>query len=346
MAFNRHLERAETVFRITDIVIQSRAIHKKIEELGGFRDSSLLSVANDFWAIQRATSFEQAMVDYLYTEEAFRTAEMRIEWITNRAQALSELLDEIEDKFRRYNIPKLSDSETIVDYVGALDEFMGFWKDEVVRGRDKGIRSLIQRVQQLGQSETEQEEGKTTFEAIKAVVIELGVQISRHLIEYFLLMPKRDAIANKIDNVSVILQYLRVNDNSSIIKSFSSVVELVKNKMRDSGKCSMDLVANVSYVETEAEVHHLILGEVLRLDVALYSPHLPMMSVEDVYLSKGSLLRKEFENTLKKVSWKMNELKTELSSTGVGDEDPETWNHLKEEVKVGIEEIWNRLELK
>ncbi|PON54621.1 LOW QUALITY PROTEIN: hypothetical protein PanWU01x14_193620 [Parasponia andersonii] len=41
MAFNRHLEREEMVFRITDIVIQSRSIHKKIEELGAFRDSSL-----------------------------------------------------------------------------------------------------------------------------------------------------------------------------------------------------------------------------------------------------------------------------------------------------------------
>ncbi|PON85017.1 hypothetical protein TorRG33x02_192690 [Trema orientale] len=283
MALNRHLRRAEMACTITDIVIQSRAMQKKIEELDGFRD--------EFWAISNATSYAAAMVDHLFTEEEFRRAEMTIVYITSRAQALSKRINEFEEKCQRYNIPKLTDSETIVDQVTRV------------------------------------------------------YAISRHLIEYFLLMAKRDDIEFKIDNVSVIVRYLRVKHNSNIIKSFSSVVELVKKKIRDSGKRSMDLEENVSYDETEVEFHHMILQEVLRLDVALYSPHLPMMSVEDVYLSKGGLLRIEFEDTLKKVSWKMNELKTELSSTRVGDEDPETWNHLKEETEVGIKEIWNNLDI-
>ncbi|PON85014.1 hypothetical protein TorRG33x02_192660 [Trema orientale] len=317
---------------------------KKIEELDKLRDGFLSAEANEHKALLVAYNRTLRAVYDIQTKEEFKSCKMVIQRMANGAQALCKRLDEFEEKFRRYNVPKLSDSTSLLAYVKNLREFMKIWDEEAEKGRGKGEKSVIEWLQQLGQSE--QEERRDTFEEMKEVAIELGIQISHHLVEYFVLMAERDDIALKLDDVLVMIHYLSVEENSIVIPTFLSLVELVKRTLRESEKSSMHSTAYASYDETEQEVLHLILREVLRLEVAFCCPDLPMMLTDNVYLSMASHLMKVFENKLKQVNLKMNELKMESSSVRDRDEDQKTRNlDLKKELDTGMKEIWNSLDL-
>ena len=93
------------------------------------------------------------------------------------------------------------------------------------------------------------------------------------------------------------------------------------------------------------ELLQQILREVLRLEVALCCPDLPMMLIDDVYRFMGSHMLKVFQHKLEKVNWKINQLKMELMSFQDRSNYPKTWNLLKEKLDIGIKEIWNNLAL-
>ena len=94
-----------------------------------------------------------------------------------------------------------------------------------------------------------------------------------------------------------------------------------------------------SFDDTAQEIFRVILREVLRLEVALCCPDLPMTLTDDVYLCMGSHLREVFGNKLKVVIFEIHQLKMENLY-----EDPETLNHLAGTLIMGIKEIWNKLD--
>ncbi|PON33786.1 hypothetical protein PanWU01x14_349680 [Parasponia andersonii] len=342
--------------QLSEIVSHNKTIRKKIERLEKLKDGLFLKGAKqEMWAIEGGTRQVIMTMKNLKTEEEFKRYKATMERIEKGGQALSKYLDEFEEKFMKYNIPALSDSKDTRHDVEKLKEFMRIWKEEARKGRDKGEKSLMEWLQQLHQSG--QEERKTTFEEMKAVAVKLGVQISHHLVEYFLLMSvsaERDDMKQKLVHVGIILQCLGVEENSIVIERFLSVVELVDRTMRESEQCPTDCVSRnettekeekASVNEAEMEVFGLILREVLRLEVALCCPDLFMKLIDQVYLSMGSHLMMVFQNKLKKVTLKINELKMNVSPIRDQDGDLKTLNLLKEELDRGIKEIWNSLDL-
>ena len=328
------------------IVSHIKTIKKKMKELDDLGDGSLSEEEKEFKSLVAATECVESLVKNVKTEEELESSKKAIKSIIDRMQDLRKRLAEFEEKFQRYNIPKICDSKTLLDYLHKLQEFMKVWKQEVEKGREKGEKSLIEWLKQLGQSD--QERRKSTLREMKHVVIKPGIQISQRLIEYFLLMTfstDRNAIKRRLHDVDAMLRYLSMEKNSIIIKRFLCVVKFVERIMRESKKCSTDNIGEVSYDVTEVQVHHLILREVLRLEVAFRCPDLPMMLIDDVYKSLGSHLLQVFEDKLKKVDCKMNELKMELLCIRDRDDDPKTWNLLKQKLDMGIEEIWKSLDL-
>ncbi|PON85007.1 hypothetical protein TorRG33x02_192590 [Trema orientale] len=330
---------------LLETMSHNTAIRKKMEELEKLRDGSLSAESEELKALVFESNQTLMTLYDIKTEEGFKSYKITIQRMANGAQALSKRLDEFEEKFRKYNVPKLGDSDSLLGYTKNLREFMKIWKEEGGEGREKEEKSLIEWLQLLIGRQSDQEERKETFEEMKDVAIELGIQISHHLVEYFALAAERDDTPRKLDDVGVMIRFLSVEENSMIIKRFFSVVEFAKSSvLLETEKCSMDSAGKVSYDETEQEVLHLILREVLRLEVAFCCPDLPMMLTDDVYLSMASHLMKVFENKLEKVNLKINELKMESLSIRDPDKDPKTWNIPKEKLDMGMQEIWNRLD--
>ena len=171
---------------LSEIVSDNKTIEEKIEELDDLGDGSLSEEEKEFNSLVAATDrMKSVVLKNIKTEEEFESSKNAVKSIVDRMQDLRKRLAEFEEKFQKYNVPKLT-SESFLDYLNKLHEFMKIWKEEVEKGREKGEKSLIEWLKKLGQSD--QEERKNTFEEMKDVAINLGIQISHCLIEYFLLM--------------------------------------------------------------------------------------------------------------------------------------------------------------
>ena len=275
------------------------------------------------------------------TEEELET----VKNVKKEMEDLNKCLDEFEEKLLKYNIPRPNECESFEDYLEYLQEFMKIWKQEAEKGRANGQKSLIEWLRLPDQSDHEQT--KTTFEAMKAVAIDLGTTISDHLTEFLLLvaaMTEWKDIMRQLDDAATIIGFLSVEENSIVIKGFLSVVKFLERTMRESKKCSMESGEGVySFDVINQELFRLILQQVLRLEVALCCPDLPMMLIDEVYLSMGSHLREVFKNKLKVVISEINDLKKEVLSTPVRDKVTEVLYSLKETMDVGIKDIWNKL---
>ena len=280
----------------------------------------------------------------LKTEKELETAKKKVKKVKKEMDDLNKHLDEFDEKLLKYDIPHLSEYESFEDYLKYLQEFVKIWKQEAEKGRANGQKSLIEWLRLPDQSDHEQT--KTTFEAMKAVAIDLGTTISDHLTEFLLLvaaMTEWKDIMRQLDDAATIIGFLSVEENSIVIKGFLSVVKFLERTMRESKKCSMESGEGVySFDVINQELFRLILQQVLRLEVAFCCPDLPMMLIDDVYLSMGSHLREVFKNKLKLVISVINNLKKQVLSTR--DKVTETLYPLKETMDMGIKDIWNKLD--
>ena len=139
----------------------------------------------------------------------------------------------------------------------------------VEKGKQRGAKSLIQCLKVLEISN--HEDKQSACEEIKAVVIQLRIQISHRLIEYFLLMAvlaKNDDMAQKLDDFRVIIEFLKVHQDSIILKSFLNVMNSVEEALKSNG-FEIPSVENELYDEAEVEILHLIHQEVLSFEAAL-----------------------------------------------------------------------------
>ncbi|GMN43386.1 hypothetical protein TIFTF001_012582 [Ficus carica] len=233
--------------------------------------------------------------------------------------------------------------------VGALhtmfQDSVNLMKEEAKKGRGKAEKSLIEWLQLLEQSDSE--ERKSTFKAMRLVMVDLGMQISHFLSEAFLFMSvsaNKEGIKQNLDDFMEILECLSVEDNSVIIDTFVYVMDFAPKAMRlrELQRAGMD---HVNRRFKEKGIFHLIIKEVLRFEVALCCPDLPMMLTDEVFLAMGSHLIKVFEKKLNRFGLKMDELKTELRIY-FRDEEIKKVSFLIEIMDSGIKEIWKRLKLK
>ena len=261
------------------------------------------------------------------------------------ARALELSMAEFEEKFLKYNIPRRGDSMPFEEYEKRLRNFMEIWKKEAEKGRRKGDRSLMERLQELG------EERAFTFEEVKAVAIDLGIHISRLLDEYFWFLAawsEMETVMRILMEVETALKCLTVEGRSIFVDGFLAVVNLTKFAMSLGSvrKCykKMEKLDRRHLESEEKDILRLILREVLRLEVAFRCPDLPMMLTDEVLLSMGYHLRKVFERTLSRVDLKMEEL-LKQHRRDMEDRDEEILNHVGEILDLRINGIWKKLVL-
>ncbi|EXB58310.1 hypothetical protein L484_015644 [Morus notabilis] len=279
------------------------------------------------------------------TEEQLENLRSVIEETMKEARDLDKLVNEFEEKFLKYNVPRLHESESLEDYAESLRGFMKIWQEEAKKGREKGEKSLIEWLQQLDRFADE--ERKATFEEMKAVAIDLGTKISHCLSEAFLLMSlssNEEEIKQNLDYFSDILECLSVEGNSNIINTFVYVMDFAERAMRlrELQRSGMDHVRSRL---KEKGIFHLIIREVLRLEVAFSCPDLPMMLTNEVFLAMGSHLREVFEKKLIRIGLIVDELKKE-TRLYFRDEEVKKVSFLLETMDLGVKAIWSRLELK
>ena len=120
------------------------------------------------------------------TEEELENLMSEIKDITREVRDLNKRVDDFEEKFLKYNVPRLRESESLENYGESVRAFMAIWKEEAKKGRGEGEKSLIEWLQLLEQFGSE--ERKSTFKAMRLVMVDLGMQISHFLSEAFLFM--------------------------------------------------------------------------------------------------------------------------------------------------------------
>ena len=121
----------------SEIVSDNKTIEEKIEELDDLGDGSLSEEEKEFKSLVAATDHTKSMLKNVKTEEELESSKKEIKGIGDGMQDLRKRLAEFEEKFQKYNVPKLT-SEYFLDYLNKLHEFMKIWKEEVEKGREKG----------------------------------------------------------------------------------------------------------------------------------------------------------------------------------------------------------------
>lgn len=273
-------------------------------------------------------------------------------------EAVEKHLDESEEKFRMYNLPKRDDNwaESLEQYLERVREFMKSWKEAAAKFRRKEHRSFLEWMVKLSQSEND--ERRVTFKALKTVFGDLGIQISRFLIEYFLLMSvsaDEEEIAASLFEVESIIRCLIIEEISTVISNFVSVVEFFDRTRRmakpvsdEKGKGKSKEIEVIKKddlrIEKENDLLHLIIMEILRLEVSFSHPDLPMMLIDEVFLAMGKhLIDNVFENKFNKISAKIYGLKSEFLSV---QQKNSMGNFFEQLLDLGIKEIWNDLDMK
>ncbi|EXB58322.1 hypothetical protein L484_015656 [Morus notabilis] len=288
-----------------------------------------------------------------YTSHDIKSVMEKIKMSSTGLQSMLQIVDKLEEKFLKYNVPKRnaidrSTSGTSFDrHLERLREFMQVtWKERAEKCRRKEHRSLIEWMGKL--EETEDQQKRNTFKALRVVLIDTGIKISHFLIEYLLIMSvssKEEEISVNLFEVETTIRCLSTEENSIVINSFLSVVKLFNRMMRTmmKPKTKVDMIKkDDSKIEEDNEVLHLIIIEVLRLEVGFCYPDLPMMVSNEVFLAMGQhLMDNVFEDKLNRLRAKIDGLKIpELLSDG---DDDSMRKRFKKVLNFGAKEIWNQV---
>ncbi|EXB58314.1 hypothetical protein L484_015648 [Morus notabilis] len=294
--------------------------------------------------LRKAQEYFDGLRNFPESEEESEDLKAKIKELKTEARDLEKRVDEFEEKFLKYNVPRLHESESWKEYAESLKEFMKIWKEEAKKGREKGEKSLIEWLRLLDQSENQ--ERKTTFKAMRLVVVDLGIQISDHLALPFLLMSASitmEEIRRYLDEFATILGCLCVEENSIITNTFISILKDVDQLIV--ARNDIQHLNRVNHKLIERDILYPIIREVLRLEVAFCCPDLPMMLTKDVFLAMGDHLRRVFDKNLNRIGLKLNRLATEASRS-MRIENEGNVNADKQFLDSKIRVTWKKLDLK
>ncbi|EXB58320.1 hypothetical protein L484_015654 [Morus notabilis] len=288
-----------------------------------------------------------------YNSQDMKLAKAKIENLMTELQGMHKTLDNSEEKFCMYNVPKhdaidrSNFPESFNWYLERLTEFMQVtWKVKAEKCRKQEHKSLIEWMAKLAESEDERK--RFTLKALRVVLIDTGMKISNFLTQYSLIVSvsaDREQMAANLFEVESIIRCLSVEENSIVIDTFVSVVKLFNGTMRTmmNPKTKIDTIKKSdSRIGKENEVLRLIIIEVLRLEVGYCYPDLPMMVSNEVFFAMGKHLKDNvFKDKLETLSSKIDGLKI-LELVSVGDKDS-TRKSLEQVLNHGVKEIWMQL---
>ncbi|PON41735.1 hypothetical protein PanWU01x14_287050 [Parasponia andersonii] len=283
-------------------------------------------------------------------------------------ETLYASLDVHEERFRKFNVPKrfqMASEQPLKLYLESLQEFMKTtWRKESEKNREKEKRSLIEWMDKVDQSN---EEAKFAFDALKTSFAELGIQISKFFIDYFLLIM---AVSNKSEEILALslyeveagLECLNVEENSSsiVINTFIKMVQFFERSTKLAGPVSDEAKGQKSKEdstddeekvmfflddEIKDDLLHPIIIEVLRLEVSFCSPEMPVMVTSDVFYSMARhLVDNVFEDKFNRIGAKIHGLKTDIQF--VQGEDSSEVKFFRDVLDSGVKELWTSLDPK
>ena len=279
---------------------------------------------------------------------------------------LDESLDVLEAKFCKYNVPKrfqMNSEQPLKRYLENLHKFMKItWRKEAEKNRVKKQRSLIEWMEKLDQSN---EEEKIAFNALKTAFSEIGIQISKFFIKYFLLIMEvsdmsEEIMALSLYEVEAVLKCLTVeeNSNSIVVNTFVSMVQFFERELKSTGPFGDDSEGWKREEDTKEEpftyfledemkddLLNPIIVEVLRLEVSFCSPDLPMKVINDIFYSMAKhLVDNVFEEKLKGVAAKIDEFKSDFLF--VQGEESSKMKIFQQALDDGVKKLWTEFDLK
>ncbi|EXB58321.1 hypothetical protein L484_015655 [Morus notabilis] len=222
------------------------------------------------------------------------------------------------------------------------------WKEAAKKCRGKEHGSFIEWMGKL--EESEELEKRLLFEMLRTLLIDAGILISSCLIDYLLitlLSADREEMAANLCEVESMIGCLSVEENLIVINTFISMVKLLKRmtSMATKPKTKTDMIKKRDLQIEEENKVHLIIIEVLRLEVAFCYPDLPMTVSNEVCVAMGDHLTVHVMKGKLDILSDETDMLTESELRSDGDNDSAR-KSFEQVLTVGIQEIWNQLDLK
>ncbi|KAF4377408.1 hypothetical protein F8388_013754 [Cannabis sativa] len=219
----------------------------------------------------------------------------------------------------------------------------------VINAKNNG-RSWMELVQEQDQKS---DGHGTEFSSIRAVAIDVGIQISVFLAQYFFLLAEeldQEVMGSKIRSVksSIRSEITEKKSSTAITDRFVSVINILEEAM-EFYYMKNNTMESGFIGETGDDVLGMILLEVSNLERAIFTRLFPdwfnsMKAIEAV--ERG--MKKSFSSKLNEIGWKIQELKKKMKENNeeLGTVHHEDWNlKFKEILDFKIPAIWRTLDL-
>ncbi|PON88510.1 hypothetical protein TorRG33x02_157240 [Trema orientale] len=174
-------------------------------------------------------------------------------------QILKNMIEKI--RLSEFRIEYFTESEE--GYEEKMRKYVALRKVKSEEGRMAGNHSFL--------DQSDHTLLKVTFDSMRAVAIDLGIKISRLLVEYFLLYPESQP--HEVATNLRLFEGMRVADESStgIIGGFISVMEFVDKEMSAAPRRNHAMKGNTS-TRMENGLFGNIFIEVLNLETVFIAP--------------------------------------------------------------------------
>ncbi|KAF4385985.1 hypothetical protein G4B88_031120 [Cannabis sativa] len=265
----------------------------------------------------------------------------------------NDTLDKCEERFLKYNIPKRYQNgrkQPLESYLKNLHEFMEMtWRKNSKKNRAKGYMNLRELMRKIDRK-NDKENGLFAYSYLVNCVTQLGIKISKFIVEYIFLI----LVASNTSNETV---SLCLNDLVAIIDCLSVeegnegsfAVNILKIKDDD----EEEEVTFIFDEEIEDDIVHHIIMEVLRLEVCICSPEFSIMLINDVIFSMSKHLEDNvFKEKFEGIEYKINMWKNDVdfilkedSDDDDDDDDDQEMKFLREVLEAGVFDLWSRSDL-
>ncbi|PON84957.1 hypothetical protein TorRG33x02_192090 [Trema orientale] len=240
------------------------------------------------------------------------------------------------------------EEEDSSNYEQRLRKFLNHWKAMAFENRKAGKKTLTELVRQIDRSD---EEGGIVFDSMRAFAVDSGTQLSRRIVDYFLLFTDSEA-REMAARTRAFLKTIRCigleKENSTVTRMFVSLVELVDGGIKEEkGRTTSSVVTesldDVWYSLRENRLLGSIFYKILFLEIALCCPcFAEVLDYEELMLLWG-VVRGTFNEKMNQLSLEINELKeTEIDASE--DEDSKRQD-LKKIFDSKMREMWDGFDL-
>ncbi|KAF4357407.1 hypothetical protein F8388_017860 [Cannabis sativa] len=323
---------------------------KRLKELDNFKHSGSTKEGE----IENLQQIGQTLVNKpLYNNNKNNNKKLeqqRLKIELEHMNKFNDTLDKCEERFLKYNIPKRYQNgrkQPLESYLKNLHEFMEMtWRKNSKKNRAKGYMNLRELMRKIDRK-NDKENGIFAYSYLVNCVTQLGIKISKFIVEYIFLI----LVASNTSNETV---SLCLNDLLAIIDCLSVeegnegsfAVNILKIKDDD----EEEEVTFIFDEEIEDDIVHHIIMEVLRLEVCICSPEFSIMLINDVIFSmskhlEDNVFKEKFEGIEYKINMWKNDVDFILKEDSDDDDDDQEMKFLREVLEAGVFDLWSRSDL-